>query len=117
MARPTTLFCSFCRRSEHDVSRLLAGPGVHICDRCVEACNRILDEHGDGPVADLSRVPDDDLLRTLRETEGDLSPAALDLTVGELRRRAVAWSRIGAALGISRQAAWERFSRDDRPRA
>ncbi len=108
-----TLFCTFCRKSEHQVARLLAGPGVYICDECVAAANRIIAEEADRPVADLSRVSDDALLRTLAETDGDLAPSALDLTVKELRRRGVTWARIGAALGISRQAAWERFSGED----
>ena len=36
--------CSFCRRSESRVGRLIAGPGVYICDECVELCNEILEE-------------------------------------------------------------------------
>jgi hypothetical protein len=36
--------CSFCKRSERRVGRLIAGPGVHICDSCVEFCNEILEE-------------------------------------------------------------------------
>jgi DNA-binding CsgD family transcriptional regulator len=44
--RKTELRCSFCIRSEHDVTELIAGPnGVYICDACVDACNRILAEH------------------------------------------------------------------------
>ncbi len=38
------LRCSFCRRSEDRVGRLIAGPGVYICDECVELCNEILDQ-------------------------------------------------------------------------
>jgi len=30
-----TLHCSFCRKSEHRVRKLVAGPGVYICDECV----------------------------------------------------------------------------------
>ncbi len=37
--------CSFCRRSQHEVSRLIAGPdGIYICDDCVTLCREILDE-------------------------------------------------------------------------
>jgi len=40
------LHCSFCLRTEDDVQELLAGAsGVRICDRCVDACNRIIAEH------------------------------------------------------------------------
>ena len=36
------LACSFCGRSETDVAKLVAGPNVYICDRCVAAANRIM---------------------------------------------------------------------------
>jgi hypothetical protein len=36
--------CSFCRRGESRVENLLAGPGVYICDRCVEFCNEIIED-------------------------------------------------------------------------
>ena len=37
-----TLHCSFCRKSQHEVSKLIAGSGVFICDECVSTCNEIL---------------------------------------------------------------------------
>ena len=36
--------CSFCGRRESRVERLIAGPGVYICDECIELCNEILEE-------------------------------------------------------------------------
>ncbi|MCB9471211.1 MAG: ATP-dependent protease ATP-binding subunit ClpX [Candidatus Obscuribacterales bacterium] len=38
------LKCSFCGKSQDQVKKLIAGPGVYICDECVELCNEILDE-------------------------------------------------------------------------
>jgi ATP-dependent Clp protease ATP-binding subunit ClpX len=38
------LKCSFCNKSQDQVRKLIAGPGVYICDECVELCNEILDE-------------------------------------------------------------------------
>ncbi len=38
------LRCSFCRKPQEKVRRLIAGPGVYICDECVDLCNDILDE-------------------------------------------------------------------------
>ena len=32
----TTLYCSFCGKSQHEVKKLIAGPTVFICDECVE---------------------------------------------------------------------------------
>jgi ATP-dependent Clp protease ATP-binding subunit ClpX len=38
----STLVCSFCHKSQHQVDKLIAGPGVHICDECVSACQDLL---------------------------------------------------------------------------
>ncbi|NEP39166.1 MAG: ATP-dependent protease ATP-binding subunit ClpX [Okeania sp. SIO2G4] len=38
------LKCSFCGKSQDQVRKLIAGPGVYICDECVELCNEILEE-------------------------------------------------------------------------
>ncbi|NBQ20792.1 MAG: ATP-dependent protease ATP-binding subunit ClpX, partial [Synechococcaceae bacterium WB6_3B_236] len=47
------LKCSFCGKSQEQVRKLIAGPGVYICDECIDLCNEILDEelvdgHGGG---------------------------------------------------------------------
>ena len=39
------LKCSFCGKSSEQAERLIAGPGVYICDHCVEICNEILRKH------------------------------------------------------------------------
>lgn len=39
-----TLRCSFCGKSQDEVRRLVAGPGVYICDECVELCSEIISE-------------------------------------------------------------------------
>ncbi|ART92858.1 ATP-dependent Clp protease ATP-binding subunit ClpX [Zymomonas mobilis] len=53
----STLYCSFCGKSQHEVRKLIAGPTVFICDECVELCNDIIREEtrgalhkGDGSV-------------------------------------------------------------------
>jgi len=43
---PQPLRCSFCSKSQHDVRRLIAGPGVYICDKCVEVCLDVIREEG-----------------------------------------------------------------------
>ena len=40
----STLYCSFCGKSQHEVKKLIAGPTVFICDECVELCNDIIQE-------------------------------------------------------------------------
>ena len=39
--------CSFCGKSADNARRLIAGPGVYICDECVVVCKKILDEEDD----------------------------------------------------------------------
>lgn len=40
----STLYCSFCGKSQHEVRKLIAGPNVFICDECVELCMDIIRE-------------------------------------------------------------------------
>ena len=55
------LKCSFCGKSQDQVRKLIAGPGVYICDECIDLCNEILDEElvdsqgNRGQAADNSR--------------------------------------------------------------
>ena len=46
----STLYCSFCGKSQHEVRKLIAGPTVFICDECVELCNDIIREETKGAV-------------------------------------------------------------------
>ncbi len=41
---PEHLTCSFCGKPQRQVRKLIAGPGVYICDECIELCNEIVDE-------------------------------------------------------------------------
>ena len=53
------LRCSFCGKREQQVHRMIQGPGVRICDECVQLCMSILDEGFDGPeTTPLEDVPD-----------------------------------------------------------
>ena len=51
------LQCSFCGKSQRQVRKLIAGPGVYICDECIDLCNEIIDEEFSGPEV----LKDDDL--------------------------------------------------------
>src|SRR5438552_160362 len=62
MARPTDtneqLLCSFCGKSQRQVKKLIAGPGVYICDECIDLCNEIIDEELTTPAQlDLDNLP------------------------------------------------------------
>lgn len=43
----SSLRCSFCGKSQREVKKLIAGPGVYICDECIDLCNDIIDEERD----------------------------------------------------------------------
>lgn len=47
MFREGDLRCSFCGKGQREVKKLIAGPGVYICDRCVTLCNKIIKESED----------------------------------------------------------------------
>jgi ATP-dependent Clp protease ATP-binding subunit ClpX len=53
------LKCSFCGKSQKQVKKLIAGPGVYICDECIELCNEIIEEEltetVEGGVAELPK--------------------------------------------------------------
>ncbi len=62
MARPTDsneqLLCSFCGKSQRQVKKLIAGPGVYICDECIDLCNEIIDEElTTAPTFELDALP------------------------------------------------------------
>ena len=114
-----TLFCSFCGKSQHEVKKLIAGPAVFICDGCVGLCVAIVDSSPEPdpstPQAKLDwpeNVATENLLGLLKAQEKTFGEVAarLQKSVEILRQREVSWQQIGDALGVSRQAAWERFS-------
>lgn len=47
----TSLRCSFCGKGQKEVKKLIAGPGVYICDECIDLCMDIIDEEKDKEVA------------------------------------------------------------------
>src|SRR5690242_14621156 len=111
--------CSFCGKPSTEVERLVAGPGVHICNECIGLANAIIAEYR-GRTAEL-RLPvweslsDEQMLEHIPRVAkvADQVEADLRSWVQELRRRGVTWARIGQSLGITRQSAWERFSGEE----
>ena len=52
------LKCSFCGKSQKQVKKLIAGPGVYICDECIDLCNEIIEEElSDGTEVGLEQLP------------------------------------------------------------
>ncbi len=48
--------CSFCNKGQEQVRKLIAGPGVYICDQCIELCQEVLEEENKGPAARRPRT-------------------------------------------------------------
>jgi len=118
-AAPPHAFCSFCLKAPVDATRLVAGAGgVSICAGCVSLCSAHLSgttqPRPDNPAVDT--LPSAWLLELLQPLEATVraKSSQIQWLVDALRARKVSWARIGKALNISRQSAWERFSRPAR---
>jgi ATP-dependent protease Clp ATPase subunit len=110
--------CSFCGKAQTEVKTLVAGPGVFICDECVQLCQSIIVKNAatqapqEVPGSLLpDNAPTENLLKTLAGYNGAFESvdAAMQDIVDILREREVSWASIGRALAVSRQAAWKRF--------
>ena len=115
----TDAACSFCLKAAADVGTLVAGPGVYICDECVELSTHIIaaktEVTPDMVAAWEQQTSDEDLLALLPKVAAAQAQAERQLTawVRKGRARGITWTRIGAALGMTRQSAWERFSGEE----
>lgn len=114
LGRPS-YYCSFCLKADHEVAKLCAGHGrIFICDGCVGDCREYM--AGRAPSRSegnsIADQPSERLLSLLRPIEETVQGKSnqLQLVVETLRSREVSWAKIGEALAISRQSAWERFS-------
>lgn len=119
IAEPAALACSFCAKPETAIAKLIAGPGIYICNECVERCNQILgsaaDQPADAEPPELTywqSMTDQQLLDQLPKIAAVAAQVEGSLTiwVRRVRSRGVSWARIGEALDMTRQSAWERFS-------
>ena len=81
-ARPESLLhCSFCGKPQTDVAKLVAGPGVYICNHCIDLCNDIIDDESVGGLEGLRRLS-----------------SRVDRLVERLRDDGVPWDEIRDAL-------------------
>jgi hypothetical protein len=132
-AKLEALTCSFCNKSQSEVGKLVAGPGVYICNECIELCNEIITLELDRKHASASKagrsnksqapttikawdgLSDDRLLGEMVRAHAAHQNVdrAVAHHVAALRARGVSWARIGDALGMTRQSAWERFSGEE----
>lgn len=76
----STLYCSFCGKSQHEVHKLIAGPTVFICDECVELCMDIIrEEHKTNLVRSREGVP----------SPGDICKVLDDYVIGQFHAKRV----------------------------
>lgn len=114
---PTAWSCSFCGIRGTADTRFVGGLGALMCAACVESnatalaapenAHRKVIGWDDDDLSDaemLARLP------LVASTAGQVD-RYLRLWVNRIRERHVSYAEIGKALGVSRQAAWERFSR------
>ncbi|MGB1394958.1 MAG: ATP-dependent Clp protease ATP-binding subunit ClpX [Candidatus Puniceispirillaceae bacterium] len=76
----STLFCSFCGKSQHEVRKLIAGPTVFICDECVELCMDIIrEEHKSAVTKSSEGIP----------TPHDINKVLDDYVIGQAKAKRI----------------------------
>ena len=110
--------CSFCAKAQTEVKTLVSGPGVFICDECVQLCQGVIARNAANPATTQEppellpdNAPTETLLKALAGYDGAFERvgAGMQDIADILREREVSWAAIGQALSVSRQAAWKRF--------
>jgi len=70
MAKPSNLtMCSFCGKSHSEVRKLIAGPGVYICNECIDVCSSIIEKELDGKSPDTVIAPEEGGVQDLKPVE------------------------------------------------
>lgn len=128
--------CSFCLKPNTEVAKLVAGHGVYICNECVALCGEIIQAElraqpsgpaaagsaAPGPAGGPSRVAPWEQQTSLEEilaalprvaAAGQQAQQYLTHWVRQARSLGATWAQIGAALNMTRQSAWERFSGEE----
>ena len=115
--QPVQSACSFCLKPSTEVKRLVAGPGVFICDGCVALCALLMEGSANPPqlAAWEHASTVEEVLESLPRiaAAGDQVEAHLTGWVRRARELGATWARIGESLGMTRQSAWGRFSGEE----
>jgi len=110
--------CSFCGKPNTAVQRLVAGPGVYICDECIDLTATIVADSARSPQQEPAQRrsqyydrPTDDILALLPALIGGADRIEAELTgwIIRLRERGTDWPTIAAAAGLDVEAARRRF--------
>jgi hypothetical protein len=113
-----TASCSFCLKPDNEVAKLVAGPGVYICNECVDLCRQIIGSPLSLPPELTSWEDDLDLDGVLASlprmaAAGAQVESNLSRFVKRARVLGATWATIGTSLAMTRQSAWERFSGEE----
>jgi ATP-dependent Clp protease ATP-binding subunit ClpX len=101
MARPNNItLCSFCGKSHAEVKKLIAGPGVYICDNCINLCKSVLDK---------------ELSAETRKTAAKYSPPKPHEIKAHLDRHCVGQSHAKKTLAVSVHNHFKRILQDPPP--
>lgn len=117
--------CSFCTKPSTEVRKLIAGPGVYICNQCVDLCVQIIEGEDSAAPGKESDAPPrrlwerfenlDQVLEALPKFAAAGAQAEENLTqlVHRARELGATWAKVGETLGMTRQSAWGRFSGEE----
>jgi hypothetical protein len=114
-ATETLVSCSFCGKNQKMVKKLIAGPGVYICDECIALCDDILAGeagHESQPAPSLEDAPVEHLLTILAgmATTARSFEANLSRWVKRLHARGASLDALATAVGVSGDEVRQRFS-------
>ena len=116
--QPEIICCSFCLKSDTEVTKMVAGPAVFICNECIDLCGQVIAASTDSERRYLPWQQADSLdtvLAALPNAHAAQAQAEGIRAgwVGRARELGATWAQVGDALGVTRQSAWERFAPDD----
>lgn len=110
--------CSFCGKPGSMVQRLVAGPGVYICDECVALSSAVIEDAAQASAEESARRrsrfydrPPEDVLAMLPAMARSAARVEAELAgwIGRLREQGTDWQAIAGAVGMSADAARQRF--------
>jgi hypothetical protein len=117
-SRAVIATCSFCGKDNTVLEKLIAGPGVYICNECVGLCNDILTTTASAEEAESVRAafesrPASDILDVLPAVARNADSVEADLRrlVGRLVSQGTSWQDVAARLGLQPEVARTRFER------
>lgn len=110
--------CSYCLRPRRETGRLVASPLAALCEPCARGALELFENDPatdlDAPQPPWATLDDDALLSRLPQVAdaGAQVERHLKVWITAARDRGISWARIGQALEMTRQSAWERFTKD-----